>query len=143
MQTPTSAVADRPEQASPKNHTLPWSSGMHALGLPFFTPTAPTPMGAAHWVSQNRDLGQALGLPDTFWDDPLSLQALSGNAVWPGSVPVASVYSGHQFGVWAGQLGDGRALSLGEMDAPMGRQDWQLKGAGPTPYSRRGDGRAA
>ncbi len=150
FQTPTiqamlpfpSPLADRPEPAPPKNQTLPWSSGMHALGLPFFTPTAPTPMGAAHWVSQNRDLGQALGLPVAFWDDPLSLQGLSGNAVWLGSVPVASVYSGHQFGVWAGQLGDGRALSLGEMDSPMGRQDWQLKGAGPTPYSRRGDGRA-
>jgi uncharacterized protein YdiU (UPF0061 family) len=55
---------------------------------------------------------------------------------------LASVYSGHQFGVWAGQLGDGRALSLGEIDSPDGAQELQLKGAGRTPYSRMGDGRA-
>ena len=59
-----------------------------------------------------------------------------------GSHPKASVYSGHQFGVWAGQLGDGRAISLGEIQTPKGIEDIQLKGAGPTPYSRRGDGRA-
>ena len=59
-----------------------------------------------------------------------------------GSHPTASVYSGHQFGVWAGQLGDGRAISLGVIDTPQGSQEIQLKGAGPTPYSRRGDGRA-
>ena len=56
--------------------------------------------------------------------------------------PLATVYSGHQFGVWAGQLGDGRALWLGEVAAPTGPQEFQLKGAGLTPYSRRGDGRA-
>ncbi len=137
----TSPALARPPE-SPAGLSLPWAPGLHSLGEPFFIPTLPTPMGDAHWVSQNRALGQELGLDDAFWDDPMSLQALSGNAVWPGSQPVASVYSGHQFGVWAGQLGDGRALSLGELDSPMGRQDWQLKGAGPTPYSRRGDGRA-
>ena len=66
------------------------------------------------------------------------LQALSGNGVLPGTKLLSSVYSGHQFGVWAGQLGDGRAILLGEA---LG-QEWQLKGAGPTPFSRRGDGRA-
>jgi len=137
----TSPELARPSE-SPAGQSLSWAPGLHRLGEPFFTPTLPTPMGEAHWVSQNRALGQELGLDDAFWDDPMSLQALSGNAVWPGSRPVASVYSGHQFGVWAGQLGDGRALSLGELDSPLGRQDWQLKGAGPTPYSRRGDGRA-
>jgi len=55
---------------------------------------------------------------------------------------LASVYSGHQFGVWAGQLGDGRALWLGEMDTPGGPMELQLKGSGLTPYSRMGDGRA-
>ena len=105
MHSPTSDRTLRPDPAP--THTLPWSSGMHALGLPFFTPTAPTPMGSARWVSQNRALARELGLDDAFWDQPTTLQALSGNAVWPGSVPVASVYSGHQFGVWAGQLGDG------------------------------------
>jgi uncharacterized protein YdiU (UPF0061 family) len=70
------------------------------------------------------------------------LAALGGSATLDGSTPLASVYSGHQFGVWAGQLGDGRALWLGEIDTPMGPQELQLKGAGKTPYSRMGDGRA-
>jgi serine/tyrosine/threonine adenylyltransferase len=56
--------------------------------------------------------------------------------------PLASVYSGHQFGHWAGQLGDGRAILLGELATPQGPQEVQLKGAGLTPYSRMGDGRA-
>ena len=68
-----------------------------------------------------------------------ALQAFSGNALLPGSRPLASVYSGHQFGAWAGQLGDGRALLLGE--TAQG-QEIQLKGSGLTPYSRMGDGRA-
>jgi uncharacterized protein YdiU (UPF0061 family) len=66
------------------------------------------------------------------------LQAFSGNATLAGSRPIASVYSGHQFGVWAGQLGDGRAMGLGNLNG----QEIQLKGAGPTPFSRGGDGRA-
>ena len=68
-----------------------------------------------------------------------ALQALTGNQVLAGSTPLASVYSGHQFGVWAGQLGDGRAILLGEL---AGGHEIQLKGAGRTPYSRMGDGRA-
>lgn len=59
---------------------------------------------------------------------------MSGNTVLEGSCPKASVYSGHQFGVWAGQLGDGRAISLGEINTPLGIRDIQLKGAGPTPF---------
>ncbi|RRA40300.1 protein adenylyltransferase SelO family protein, partial [Cronobacter sakazakii] len=61
----------------------------------------------------------------------------------PGMAPLAQVYSGHQFGVWAGQLGDGRGILLGEQQLSDGRKlDWHLKGAGLTPYSRMGDGRA-
>src|SRR6202008_2258819 len=71
-----------------------------------------------------------------------ALQVFSGDALWPGMQTLASVYSGHQFGVWAGQLGDGRALWLGEVDGPAGLQEVQLKGSGLTPYSRMGDGRA-
>ncbi|MFM1873351.1 MAG: hypothetical protein RL398_2773 [Planctomycetota bacterium] len=68
---------------------------------------------------------------------------LGGNGLWPGMRPYAANYGGHQFGHWAGQLGDGRAITLGELVAPDGREwELQLKGAGPTPYSRRGDGRA-
>ncbi|WP_251274007.1 protein adenylyltransferase SelO family protein, partial [Enterobacter hormaechei] len=66
-----------------------------------------------------------------------------GNALYAGMQPWAANYGGHQFGHWAGQLGDGRAISLGELVAPDGRHwELQLKGAGPTPYSRGADGRA-
>ncbi len=68
--------------------------------------------------------------------------AFTGNAVPEGAQPLAAVYSGHQFGVWAGQLGDGRAILLGDLPGPDGRMELQLKGAGKTPYSRMGDGRA-
>lgn len=75
--------------------------------------------------------------------NPALLPALAGNGAWPGGEPVATAYGGHQFGVWAGRLGDGRALLLGECRNARG-EGWevQLKGAGPTPYSRHADGRA-
>ncbi len=70
-------------------------------------------------------------------------QVFGGNALYAGMQPWAANYGGHQFGHWAGQLGDGRAISLGELVAPDGRHwELQLKGAGPTPYSRGADGRA-
>jgi uncharacterized protein YdiU (UPF0061 family) len=84
-------------------------------------------------------MAQELGLGASCFDNPAWLQVLSGNAVLAGTQSLASVYSGHQFGVWAGQLGDGRALLLGQTEAG---QEIQLKGAGRTPYSRMGDGRA-
>jgi serine/tyrosine/threonine adenylyltransferase len=91
-----------------------------------------------HWVAWSSACAALLNLPATPFDT--ALQALSGNSASIGSL--ASVYSGHQFGQWAGQLGDGRALLLGQWPSQMGMQEIQLKGAGPTPYSRRGDGRA-
>ena len=99
-------------------------------------------MAEPHWVARSPDCARELGLPGDWWLDPGALQVFSGNALWPGMQPLASVYSGHQFGVWAGQLGDGRALWLGEIDTPSGAMELQLKGAGKTPYSRMGDGRA-
>jgi uncharacterized protein YdiU (UPF0061 family) len=122
--------------------TLPWRNRYAALGLDFLSPVAPTPLPDLHWVAQNTALASDMGLPASFWNDPQVLAALGGSATLDGSMPLASVYSGHQFGVWAGQLGDGRALWLGEIDTPMGPQELQLKGAGKTPYSRMGDGRA-
>ena len=117
------------------------------LQVPLGTPWEGDPMPQLRWVAVNDHLAQELGLPAN-WHEAAdargasTLHVLSGNALWPGMAPMATVYSGHQFGHWAGQLGDGRALLLGEMDTPLGPQEIQLKGAGATPYSRRADGRA-
>ena len=123
---------------------LIWRNRFVGLGQAFFTPLAAQPMPEPHWVATSADCAQMLGLPPGWAQRPdwAALNVLSGNATWPGMQPLASVYSGHQFGVWAGQLGDGRALWLGELDTPSGPMELQLKGAGPTPYSRMGDGRA-
>ena len=121
---------------------LPWRAGFAALGPRFSTPTPASPLASPHWVACNDGLRQDLGLPEGGWDSERVRLALAGNATLPGSDTHATVYSGHQFGVWAGQLGDGRALSLGTLDTPLGPQELQLKGAGRTPYSRMGDGRA-
>ena len=112
-----------------------------ALGDEFFTELTATGMPAPFWVAQSADCAALLGLVDD-WADPPTLAVLSGNAPWPAGPSRASVYSGHQFGQWAGQLGDGRALLLGDIATPAGLMEVQLKGAGLTPYSRMGDGRA-
>ena len=112
-----------------------------ALGDEFFTELPATGMPAPHWVAQSDDCAALLGLPHD-WADATSLAILSGNAPWPAGPSRATVYSGHQFGQWAGQLGDGRALLLGDLPSPNGTMEVQLKGAGLTPYSRMGDGRA-
>jgi uncharacterized protein YdiU (UPF0061 family) len=122
--------------------TLNWQHPFEPLGSVFYTNVQPTPLKDVHWVSRNPWLCEQLGLPADFLQNNTVMSALAGNHVWPGSQPFASVYSGHQFGAWAGQLGDGRALSLGALHTPMGVQEFQLKGAGKTPYSRMGDGRA-
>lgn len=101
----------------------------------------------AHWVARSDALAEELGLGAWLQTDE-ALAVLAGNAApVPEGAPrtLATVYSGHQFGVWAGQLGDGRALLLGEVQPPgaeAGAQELQLKGAGRTPYSRGADGRA-
>ena len=84
-----------------------------------------------------------IGMDPVQFSDPAFTQVFSGHAPLEGFSPLAMVYSGHQFGVWAGQLGDGRALLIGQVRSPGGELwDIQLKGAGETPYSRRADGRA-
>ncbi|MDE0842013.1 MAG: YdiU family protein [Porticoccaceae bacterium] len=93
-------------------------------------------------VSQNNLLALDMGLDKQFLEDSKTLDFFCGNSVPDDIQPIALVYSGHQFGVWAGQLGDGRALTLGELDIAGELWDVQLKGAGTTPYSRFGDGRA-
>lgn len=116
-----------------------WQPGFAALGSTFFTPLRPTPLPQPHWVGTSAEVGALLGLPEAWQQRDDALQAFTGNTLLPGSQPLASVYSGHQFGVWAGQLGDGRAILLGETATG---QEVQLKGSGRTPYSRMGDGRA-
>lgn len=123
-------------------HKLNWYPCFSKFDEPFSTICPPTPLPDPYWVATNNSLCNALGIsPDIFSQDAF-LSAMAGNTLLAQSKPRASVYSGHQFGVWAGQLGDGRAISLGEINSPLGIQDIQLKGAGPTPFSRRGDGRA-
>ena len=121
---------------------LRWQPGLQALGSDFYTPLSPDPIRDPYWIARSAAMARELGLPDAWWQAPGVLEALSGGGTLQGSTPLATVYSGHQFGVWAGQLGDGRALWLGEVATPGGPQELQLKGSGLTPYSRMGDGRA-
>jgi uncharacterized protein YdiU (UPF0061 family) len=116
-------------------------SFLQALGAEFGTELAPRPVAEPHWVARSERLARELGLA-AWLDQPEALEVLAGQRVPDRTRPFASVYSGHQFGVWAGQLGDGRALLLGEADTPVGPMEIQLKGSGLTPYSRMGDGRA-
>ncbi len=102
----------------------------------------PTPVAAPRLLAWSRPLARELGI-DEAMADAETASVLGGNAQWPGMAPYAANYGGHQFGNWAGQLGDGRAITLGELVGPDGRvHELQWKGAGPTAYSRRGDGRA-
>jgi serine/tyrosine/threonine adenylyltransferase len=121
---------------------MTWINRINLLGPSFTTEVMPTPVPEPGWVAQNFKLGQDLGLPDEWLNGTEGLAVFSGNGLWEGMQARASVYSGHQFGQWAGQLGDGRALSLGEYASHKGTVEIQLKGAGKTPYSRMGDGRA-
>ena len=103
----------------------------------------PTPVSAPRLVAYSPEVAQELGLDEAALQSEAWVKVLGGNGLWPGMVPYSANYGGHQFGHWAGQLGDGRAIVLGELLAPNGkRYELQLKGAGRTPYSRRADGRA-
>ncbi len=109
----------------------------------FFSRVRPTPVSRPHLVLFNRALSLDLGLDDATLSRPEAASIFAGNEIPPGADPIAQAYAGHQFGNLT-RLGDGRAILLGEQLTPSGaRYDIQLKGPGPTPYSRRGDGRAA
>jgi uncharacterized protein YdiU (UPF0061 family) len=110
----------------------------------FHALTPPTPVPAPRLVRLNAALAAELGLDRDWLASPEGLAMLAGNAVAPGSTPIATAYAGHQFGQFVPQLGDGRAILLGEViDRAGRRRDIQLKGAGRTRFSRGGDGRAA
>ncbi|HTJ92145.1 MAG TPA: YdiU family protein [Pararobbsia sp.] len=116
-----------------------------SLGSAFSTRLPATPLPAPYLVGFSREAAQWIGLTPDAADQDGFADIMTGNqtrSLPADALPVATVYSGHQFGVWAGQLGDGRALLLGECEGPYGIQEVQLKGAGLTPYSRMGDGRA-
>lgn len=113
-----------------------------ALGLEFYTRLPTTPLKNPRLVHANEEVARLLGLSPKALSTSEFLEVVSGTQALPGGDTLAAVYSGHQFGVWAGQLGDGRAHLLGELVGPSGNWELQLKGAGMTPYSRMGDGRA-
>jgi uncharacterized protein YdiU (UPF0061 family) len=103
----------------------------------------PTPVAAPRLIAHSREVADLLGIPQADIASARFAEIFAGNALVEGMEPYAANYSGHQFGHWAGQLGDGRAITLGEVvDAAGQRWELQLKGAGPTPYSRMADGRA-
>jgi len=110
----------------------------------FYARVAPTPVASPRIVKFNAALAEDLGLDAAMLQSEIGAAIFSGNAPPPGADPIAMAYAGHQFGHFVPQLGDGRAILLGEVMGRDGiRRDIQLKGAGPTPFSRRGDGRAA
>ncbi len=110
----------------------------------FYARLDPTPVAAPRLLKLNEPLAAELGLDPAALASPAGVEMLAGNRVAPGSLPIALAYAGHQFGNFVPQLGDGRAVLLGEVIDRLGRRrDLQLKGSGPTPFSRRGDGRAA
>ncbi|MGL1833420.1 protein adenylyltransferase SelO [Rhodocyclaceae bacterium SMB388] len=103
----------------------------------------PTPVRKPRLLAWSREVAASLDLTEQDVMTPAFAELFAGNALAPGMEPYAACYGGHQFGRWAGQLGDGRAITLGEAINGRGeRLELQLKGAGPTPYSRRADGRA-
>ncbi|MDA1165053.1 MAG: YdiU family protein [Planctomycetota bacterium] len=123
---------------------FPFDNSYARLPGAFFAAVEPTPVSAPVMIRLNHVLATQLGLDVARLDSPEGLAILSGNKLADGSEPVAMAYSGHQFGGFSPQLGDGRAILLGEVVREDGvRHDIQLKGSGPTPFSRRGDGRSA
>lgn len=106
-----------------------------------YSKAIPTPVAQPTLLAWSEDLAEKLGIRKPEGQEDIDI--LGGNRVADSMHPYAACYAGHQFGGWAGQLGDGRAITLGEWETATG-QSWelQLKGAGPTPYSRRADGRA-
>jgi len=123
---------------------FPFQNSYAALPANFFARVSPTPVASPRLVRLNRPLALDLGLDPDMLETPEGAEILSGKILPAGADPIAMAYAGHQFGHFVPQLGDGRAILLGEVIDKGGiRRDIQLKGSGPTPFSRRGDGRAA
>lgn len=131
---------------------IPASAGLERLRITnsfatlpaaFYTHLTPTPLAAPYLVAASSKAAELIGIDPATCSDDNFIQTFAGNRTVANSRPLAAVYSGHQFGIWAGQLGDGRAILLGDVATSDGGQlELQLKGSGATPYSRMGDGRA-
>jgi uncharacterized protein YdiU (UPF0061 family) len=123
--------------------TPPFDNSYAQLPERFYTRQLPVPVSAPGLIRVNHDLARQLGFDPAWLESKTGVELIAGNYMPGGADPIASVYAGHQFGGWNPQLGDGRAVLLGEVIAANGvRYDIQLKGSGRTPYSRGGDGRA-
>src|ERR1700761_9492663 len=123
---------------------FPFQNTYAALPANFFARVAPTPVTSPRLIKLNRPLAVRLGLDQDLLSTPEGAEILAGKRIPDGGEPIAMAYAGHQFGHFVPQLGDGRGILLGEViDIDGVRRDIQLKGSGPTPFSRRGDGRAA
>jgi uncharacterized protein YdiU (UPF0061 family) len=129
---------------TPKIPSLEFHKRFASLGHAFYTELQPTPLKSPYLIATSPSMLAEFNLSTEQMQTEKMVAIFSGNRTQPGSTPLASVYSGHQFGVWAGQLGDGRAILLGELASKLSGalHEIQLKGAGMTPYSRMGDGRA-
>ena len=135
-----------PAASWPDSHSVRFGFENTFARLPerFYSRVDPTPVAAPRLVKINAELAQKLGLDPDALMSAQGVEILAGNRVAEGSEPLAQAYAGHQFGHFVPQLGDGRAIMLGEVVGGAGvRYDIQLKGSGPTRFSRRGDGRAA
>jgi len=123
---------------------IPFDNSYARLPERFYAHVNPTPVATPRLIRVNAPLAERLGLDPAELASPEGVEILAGNRVPEGAEPAALAYAGHQFGGFSPQLGDGRAILLGEVLGRDGvRRDIQLKGSGPTPFSRRGDGRAA
>jgi uncharacterized protein YdiU (UPF0061 family) len=121
----------------------PFDNSYARLPPQFYTRQNPVPVSLPGLIRANHALARHLGFDPNWLESETGVEFIAGNFVPEGADPIATVYAGHQFGGWNPQLGDGRAILLGEVIAGNGvRHDIQLKGAGRTPYSRGGDGRA-
>lgn len=134
-------MMDKPVAAAPR---FPFDNSYARLPPRFYARQAPVPVAAPSLIRLNIPLAEELGLDPAALGSPEGVAVLAGNFVPAAAEPLAMAYAGHQFGGFVPQLGDGRALLLGEVaDRDGVRRDIQLKGAGRTPFSRGGDGRAA
>ncbi len=123
---------------------IPFDNSYAKLPEPFFARQSPERVPEPHLIQLNHALARQLGLDPSWLESADGIAMLAGNALPDGSEPIAQAYAGHQFGGFVPQLGDGRAILLGELiDADGERRDLQLKGSGRTPFSRGGDGKSA